>query len=328
MAKELPYFRFTVQEWQNGDIALQSYKVKGIFIDVCSFYWIRNCDLHYEKLFRKFKDSKDGLNLLIDEGIIKIKNQMVFIDFLDEQKESLSALSNLRKEAGAKGGRKGSKWPDEARKKGNQFYVILMTHEDECFIKTGITGDSVSRRYSNLKPYKATVLYQYFSENNLLFIEESIESALKPYKPNYPFGGHRECFLVEELGKLEKIVENCTSEKNQIKSKAEAKIKQSASYKDKDKDKDKEKNKYMDFVFLLPAEYEALKKEYGESFTNQCLEILNNYKGANGKKYKSDYLAIKNWVISKLIKDTGTDPRKEKEYAEKLRRLRAAGYDG
>ena len=34
MAKELPYFRFTVQEWQNGDIGIESYELKGLFIDI------------------------------------------------------------------------------------------------------------------------------------------------------------------------------------------------------------------------------------------------------------------------------------------------------
>jgi hypothetical protein len=30
---------------------------------------------------------------------------------------------------------------------------------------------------------------------------------------------------------------------------------------------------------------------------------LNNYKGANGKKYKSDYLAVLNWVVDKAKKE-------------------------
>ena len=40
MSKELPFFRFTVSEWLNDDISLESYVLKGIFIDVCAFYWI------------------------------------------------------------------------------------------------------------------------------------------------------------------------------------------------------------------------------------------------------------------------------------------------
>ena len=29
------------------------------------------------------------------------------------------------------------------------------------------------------------------------------------------------------------------------------------------------------------------------------IEILDNYKGQNGKKYKSDYRAILNWVVKR-----------------------------
>jgi hypothetical protein len=38
---------------------------------------------------------------------------------------------------------------------------------------------------------------------------------------------------------------------------------------------------------------------YGESQTTEMIRILNNYKGANGKFYESDYLAILSWVVNK-----------------------------
>jgi hypothetical protein len=47
-------------------------------------------------------------------------------------------------------------------------------------------------------------------------------------------------------------------------------------------------------------EYEKLCNTYGEDITKQCITILDNYKGANGKKYKSDYRAILNWVVDKV----------------------------
>ena len=42
MSKELPYFRFTVSEWLNGDISLEDFTSKGVFIDICAFYWFRD----------------------------------------------------------------------------------------------------------------------------------------------------------------------------------------------------------------------------------------------------------------------------------------------
>jgi hypothetical protein len=33
------------------------------------------------------------------------------------------------------------------------------------------------------------------------------------------------------------------------------------------------------------------------------IEVLDNYKGANGKKYKSDYRAILNWVVERVERE-------------------------
>ena len=63
--------------------------------------------------------------------------------------------------------------------------------------------------------------------------------------------------------------------------------------------KDK-KVKYGEFVCLLSDEYDKLINEYGERFTQDCIKTLDNYKGAKGKTYKSDYRAILSWVVDKV----------------------------
>ena len=65
-----------------------------------------------------------------------------------------------------------------------------------------------------------------------------------------------------------------------------------------------EKIKYADFVSLTNAEYEALVAKLGEEGTRRCIEILDNYKGASGKKYKSDYRAILNWVVERYEEES------------------------
>lgn len=71
------------------------------------------------------------------------------------------------------------------------------------------------------------------------------------------------------------------------------------SIKEDCKEEKPKKLKYADFVSMLPEEHEKLRLEFGDSATTRMVEILNNYKGAKGKKYKSDYLAIRNWVITR-----------------------------
>lgn len=66
-----------------------------------------------------------------------------------------------------------------------------------------------------------------------------------------------------------------------------------------------EKKKFGEFVAMTNAEYEKLVSTHGEKFTKKCIEVLDNYKGSSGKKYKSDYRAILSWVVDK-VKTTPT----------------------
>ncbi len=81
-----------------------------------------------------------------------------------------------------------------------------------------------------------------------------------------------------------------------------------------------EKIQYAEFVTMTNVEYEKLINTYGKEFTERCIETLDNYKGSSGKKYKSDYRAILNWVIEKVEtckpKKTNKPSWMEKEVVE------------
>ena len=83
------------------------------------------------------------------------------------------------------------------------------------------------------------------------------------------------------------------------------------------------KYKYADCVTLTRDEYAKLCESFGEDAAKRMIEILDNYKGSKGKKYKSDYKAILNWVVdryneelvkygSKDISKATDDPGSEK----------------
>lgn len=63
------------------------------------------------------------------------------------------------------------------------------------------------------------------------------------------------------------------------------------------------KQTYLDAVKLTDQEYDALVGKYGEEKTKGCIEILNNYLCATGKKYKSHYHVILNWVHKRYDDD-------------------------
>jgi len=68
----------------------------------------------------------------------------------------------------------------------------------------------------------------------------------------------------------------------------------------KEKEIKEKKVKYKDNVTMTEIEYKKLIAMIGENNTKACITKLNDYKGAKGKKYKSDYLAIRNWVINEV----------------------------
>lgn len=77
---------------------------------------------------------------------------------------------------------------------------------------------------------------------------------------------------------------------------------------------EKQKNNYGEFVTLTSDEYSKLVEEFGENATKRMIQILDNYKGANGKKYKSDYRAILNWVVDKYNEESQKSGSKGNKY--------------
>lgn len=79
------------------------------------------------------------------------------------------------------------------------------------------------------------------------------------------------------------------------------------------------KNKYADYVFMFPEEYQKLINQYGEIYAKRFIDKLNAFKGSKGKTYKSDYLAILNWVVEAVM---GAEKKREAEarYHEGLER--------
>lgn len=83
------------------------------------------------------------------------------------------------------------------------------------------------------------------------------------------------------------------------------------------KEKD-ERIHFADFVLMTNAEHEKLVSTYGKDFADQCIQVLDNYKGASGKTYKNDYRAILSWVIDRVTEDNSKKPKKELSIDDKI----------
>ena len=80
MSKELPYFRFTSFEWLNGDISLESFEAKGVFIDICAYYWFKDCSITQAMLEKRFSNASSIIKALLNLGILKLKNGDDYIE--------------------------------------------------------------------------------------------------------------------------------------------------------------------------------------------------------------------------------------------------------
>lgn len=96
MAKELPYFKFEPNEWENGNIQMLSREDKGLFIDLCCMYWSRLGDLPYRLAIQKVcGGNANALNSLFEDDIISVdENDIIVISFLQEQLSEFTNISN------------------------------------------------------------------------------------------------------------------------------------------------------------------------------------------------------------------------------------------
>lgn len=101
--------------------------------------------------------------------------------------------------------------------------------------------------------------------------------------------------------------------------------------KEEDKDKEKEKDiitphvppaepkvQWAEYVSMTNAEHQKLLDTHGPADTARLIEILDNYKGSSGKKYKSDYRAILSWVEDRLEEEKKRQPSSSNPFLDMM----------
>ena len=106
MSKRLPYYQSEPAEYLAGDIMFCSYATQGVFSILRALYWQRDCDLTLSQAKRRIINAEDCFNELLSENIIKVNNDFLSINFLDEQFEKASGKAKANSENGKKGAAK------------------------------------------------------------------------------------------------------------------------------------------------------------------------------------------------------------------------------
>lgn len=73
--------------------------------------------------------------------------------------------------------------------------------------------------------------------------------------------------------------------------------------------------KFLDFVLMTKDEHQKLLDRFGQEMTNDYMERLNNHIGSKGRRYKSHYYTICQW-IAKDDKNNDIDTTKDDKWSK------------
>ena len=94
---KLQWFKFTPTDWIMGKIQRCPEITQARFMRLICLYWNKECVLSYEDA--EIEIDKEHLDILIGKKIIKIEDNFLLIEFLNEQLESIAETSQKRREA-------------------------------------------------------------------------------------------------------------------------------------------------------------------------------------------------------------------------------------
>jgi len=224
MAKELPYFKFEPAEYLTKDISFCSLSAQGLFINICSYYWQRNCKLTKQQLLKRLNYPNE-LEELILEGAIDLIDNIIIIKFLDSQLFEVEGKSKTNSTNGSKGGRpkknpieseiKPKLNPIESESKGIREDKIIEDKIKENIINNAVFVSEcknstqwieVTAMQNKISPDVVNVYIDNF-ENHLITMQEQ-KKTLKEYKEHFTHWFKKQDlskFRIKSYGKTNQI---------------------------------------------------------------------------------------------------------------------------
>lgn len=179
MSKRLPYFQFEPAEYLAGDIMFCSYSAQGIFNTICALYWQKDCDLKYSQVIKRL-GNEDLIKELIIEKIIKVENDSIIINFLNEQYIKVTSKSNVNSENGKKGALK--RWANKSESNSEIIATPLKNNSESIALREDkIKEDEIKKdKIKRFTPPSQIEVVDYFNQNG--YSEESAIKAFKYYE--------------------------------------------------------------------------------------------------------------------------------------------------
>jgi hypothetical protein len=170
MSKRLPYFQFEPAEYLAGDIMFCSYAAQGIFNSICALYWQKDCNLKYSQVIKRL-GNEDLIKELITEKIIKVENDDIIINFLNEQYSKATVKSKVNSINGSLGALK--RWANNSESNSEIIATPLK-----------IDSESIALREDKIKEDKINSLEarsQIFKDSLLIYKDKHQVNMLKEF---------------------------------------------------------------------------------------------------------------------------------------------------
>ena len=192
------------------------------------------------------------------------------------------------------------------------FWVLIETLRDQPQYQADLRIlPGLARRYNtSLEKMKSVIArYNLFAvENDQFFFSESLKNRM------VAFDNRREkarmAGILSAKARIKQLNVSSTDVQQPFNDRStdvqpvkESKVKESKVNQSKREDINiAGKTKVLPYVHLFDFEINNLINKEGQEVYNWCIEKLSAYKGQTGKRYKSDYSAINNWVIEAFYK--------------------------
>ena len=181
MAKELPYFKFEPNAWENGNIQMLSREDKGLFIDICSMFWSRLGDLPEKLVIQKLcGGNASALISLYEENIIELIDGAVYVKFLSIQLQEFENTSTKNSENAKERWRKHREQKDSSERNATALNSQCETdaRREEKRREEKMKGDNKKPRTVFTPPTLSDVI-SYFKEKG--YTETAAKKAFEYY---------------------------------------------------------------------------------------------------------------------------------------------------
>lgn len=100
---QLQWFKFSPANWTMGRISKMPYDVQGAYLRLCCIYWNKECNLSIEDAKLELSFVENAYDNLTHYGIVKLHEEHIQIEFLDEQYDTIMQRKAKLSKAGKKG---------------------------------------------------------------------------------------------------------------------------------------------------------------------------------------------------------------------------------